>query len=112
MTTPAKTPLPFVDLLAEARPDVGEPLQAMFATLGSETAIPRKYKLLIALAVDASGRHPNGCTHIADMAREAGATEEELMDCLSIIGLLCGTGGLATASGVFPELRGKGFGGA
>jgi len=101
----------FVDVIRARQPEVGDAVAQLFAAAFAPGELPLKIKLLIELGIDAAGRHPNGCLHIADMAREAGATERELDETLAVIAALCGTGGLATASGVFPQLRGAGFGG-
>lgn len=107
----ANVPAPgFVDVMRARQPEVGDAVAQLFAAAFAPGELPLKIKLLIALGIDAAGRHPNGCLHIADMARAAGATERELDETLGVIAALCGTGGLATASGVFHEMRGAGFG--
>ncbi|GAB4355901.1 MAG: hypothetical protein Kow0073_13230 [Immundisolibacter sp.] len=79
------------------------------STVSAAGEPPLKIERLIALAIDAAGRHRNGCRHRADRAREAGANERELDKTLAIIAALCGTGGLATASGLLAPLRSAGF---
>jgi len=46
----------------------------------TDGALPRKYKLLIGMAFDASYGAVNGVKSLAQQALEAGATKEEITD--------------------------------
>ena len=49
----------------------------------AEGALPRKFKLLIGMAFDASYRTVTGVKSLAQQAMDAGATKEEITEALS-----------------------------
>ena len=51
----------------------------------ADGALPRKFKLLIALAFDASYGAVNGVKSLAQQALEAGATKEEIAEALRVV---------------------------
>lgn len=67
----------------------------------SDGALPRKIKLLMAMAFDASHGAENGVRSLATQAREAGATEQEIAEALRVAYHLSGVGCLYTASAAF-----------
>ena len=64
-------------------------------------AIPAKYKILMTMIVDALMSHPDGCANIANRARAAGATEEEITEAVEVAYLFGGTPALVTAVNAF-----------
>ena len=60
--------------------------------------IPAKYKYLIALAVDAVSRTESGVKSLAEMARQNGATKNEIMETLRITNLIGGLVSTYTAA--------------
>ena len=64
-------------------------------------AIPAKYKILMTMIVDALMAHPDGCANIANRARAAGATEEEITEAVEVAYLFGGTPALVTAVNAF-----------
>jgi alkylhydroperoxidase/carboxymuconolactone decarboxylase family protein YurZ len=58
----------------------------------ADGAIPRKYKLLIGMAFDASYGAVNGVKSLAQQAMEAGATKEEIVEALRVAQHLSGVG--------------------
>lgn len=68
----------------------------------SDGALPRKFKLLIALALDAAHGASGGVTSLARAAMEAGATKEEITETLRVAHYICGVGSIYTAA---PALR-------
>jgi alkylhydroperoxidase/carboxymuconolactone decarboxylase family protein YurZ len=61
-------------------------------------ALPRKTKLLIALAFDAAHGAAEGVRSLAGAARQAGASTQEIAECLRVAYHLAGVGTLYTAS--------------
>ena len=61
-------------------------------------ALPRKLKLLIAMAFDAANGAPGGVRALAEQALKAGATKEEIAEALRVAFHLSGVGCLYAAS--------------
>src|SRR5574341_2028186 len=70
----------------------------------SEGALPRKFKLLIAMAFDASYGTVQGVKSLAQQAIEAGATKEEITEALRVAQHLSGVGCVYTGGLVLKEL--------
>jgi alkylhydroperoxidase/carboxymuconolactone decarboxylase family protein YurZ len=70
----------------------------------ADGALPRKYKLLIAMAFDASYGAVNGVKSLAEQAIDAGATQEEIMEALRVAQHLSGVGCVYTAGQALKEL--------
>ncbi|MGF3498342.1 MAG: carboxymuconolactone decarboxylase family protein [Candidatus Methanosuratincola sp.] len=64
----------------------------------SEGAIPAKYKLLIAMAIDASHGASGGVRALAEAAMRAGATKEEIGEALRVAFYISGCGSFYTAA--------------
>ena len=60
-------------------------------------ALPRKYKYLIALALDASSGATEGVTSLARAAMNAGATKEEIAETLRVTQFISGAGSVYTS---------------
>ena len=69
-----------------------------------EGALTRKFKLLIAMALDASKGTVQGVKSLAQAAMQAGATREEIMDALRVAHFISGVGCVYTAAHAFREL--------
>ena len=69
-----------------------------------EGVLPRKYKILIALALDAAQGATEGVTSLAQAAMDAGATKEEIAETLRVTQYIYGVGSIYTAS---RALKGK-----
>ena len=67
-------------------------------------ALPRKFKLLIALALDASHGAVEGVKSLAQVALRAGATKEEIAEVLRVTQYISGVGSVYTASRALKEL--------
>ncbi len=67
-------------------------------------ALPRKFKLLIAMALDASEGAADGVRSLADQALKAGATREEVAEALRVAQYICGVGCVYTAARAFKDL--------
>ncbi len=64
----------------------------------SEGVISRKYKLLLAMALDASVGAVEGVRVLAQLAMEAGATKEEIAEVLRVTHYVSGVGSTYTAA--------------
>ena len=72
----------------------------------TDGALPRKYKLLMGMAFDASYGAVNGVRSLARQALEAGATKEEITEALRVAQHLSGVGCIYVAAQVLQELFG------
>lgn len=70
----------------------------------ADGALPRKFKLLIAMALDASHGAVGGVKALAQTAMEAGATKEEIAEALRVAQYVSGVGCVYTAAHAFEEL--------
>ena len=60
--------------------------------------LSRKYKLLIAMAIDASHGAAGGVGSLAKQALNAGATKQEVGDTLRVVQMISGVGAMHTAA--------------
>jgi len=72
--------------------------------VGEDGALPKKYKYLIALALDANEGAVGGVTGLARAAMQAGATKEEIAETLRITQYICGIGSIYTAANALKDL--------
>ncbi len=70
----------------------------------NDGALPKKVKLLIALALDASAGAVEGVKALAQEAMQAGATKEEIAETLRVTQYICGVGSVYTAADALKEL--------
>ena len=70
----------------------------------NDGALPRKIKLLIAMALDASQGTVEGVRSLAEQALKAGATKEEMVEALRVADFICGVGCVYTAAHAFKDL--------
>jgi alkylhydroperoxidase/carboxymuconolactone decarboxylase family protein YurZ len=66
--------------------------------------IPVKYKLLIALAIDASKGAVDGVKALIKAAKENGATKEEIAEALRIAIYICGASAAYTAANALKDI--------
>lgn len=64
-------------------------------------ALPLKVKILMTMLCDALLSHPDGVANIANRARAAGATEEEIAETIGVAFLMGGTAAMVTACNAF-----------
>ncbi|MEA1985845.1 MAG: carboxymuconolactone decarboxylase family protein [Euryarchaeota archaeon] len=69
-----------------------------------DDGIPLKYKLLMAMALDASKGAVNGVTSLAVQAMEAGATKEEVMQAVKVTHYICGVGSVYVAANALKDV--------
>lgn len=84
-------------------PEMRERLREQNEFVYSDGAIPRKIKLLIALAFDAAHGAENGVRSLAAQAKKAGATDQEITEALRVAYHLTGVGCLYTAAAALGE---------
>jgi len=70
----------------------------------ADGALPRKFKLLIAMALDASLGATRGVRSLAEQAMKAGATQQEIVETLRVTQYISGVGSVYTAADAFREL--------
>ena len=70
----------------------------------SDGALPRKFKLLIAMALDAAHGTAHGVKSLAQAAMQAGATKEEIAEALRVAQYVSGAGSTYTAAQGLREL--------
>lgn len=67
-------------------------------------ALPRKIKLLMAMALDASHGTVEGVKALSQQAMKAGATREEIMETLRVAHYISGVGCVYTAARAFQDV--------
>ena len=79
-------------------PEFMKHLEETDALVYSDGALPRKVKLLMAMAFDAAEGAAGGVRALAEQAMKAGATKEEIAEALRVAFHLSGVGSLYAAS--------------
>src|SRR4030067_1512934 len=64
----------------------------------SDGALPKKFKILIAMSLDAAHGVNDGVNSLARAAMQAGATKEEIAEALRVVQFVCGSGRVFPAS--------------
>jgi alkylhydroperoxidase/carboxymuconolactone decarboxylase family protein YurZ len=90
--------------LGRIDPDMMNHLQQTDELIYGSGALPRKIKLLIAMAFDAAHGASNGVLALAKAALKEGATEKEIAEALRVAYHLSGVGALYTGSIGLSEL--------
>lgn len=70
----------------------------------ADGALPRKFKLLIAMALDAAHGTVPGVNSLAQQALKAGATKEEITEALRVAQYVSGVGSTYTAGVALKDL--------
>ena len=70
----------------------------------ADGALPRKIKLLMAMALDASHGTVEGVKSLTQQAMKAGATKEEIMETLRVAQYISGAGAVYTAARALKDL--------
>ena len=79
-------------------PEFMKHLEEIDALVYADGALPRKVKLLMAMAFDAAEGAAGGVRALAEQAMKAGATKEEIAEALRVAFHLSGVGSLYAAS--------------
>jgi alkylhydroperoxidase/carboxymuconolactone decarboxylase family protein YurZ len=70
----------------------------------ADGALPKRIKLLIAMALDASHGAVQGVKALAQAATQSGATQEEITEALRVTQYVSGVGSIYTAASALREL--------
>ena len=87
-----------LDTLRKLDPELMAHLQATDPLIYDDGALPKKFKLLVAMAYDAAAGAEGGVRSLAHAALQAGATQKEIAETLRVAYHLTGVGTLYTAS--------------
>ncbi len=87
-------------------PEFMQHIDATDALVYADGALPRKFKLLMAMAFDAAEGAAGGVRALAEQAMKAGATKEEIAEALRVAFHLSGVGSLYAASFGLKDLLG------
>lgn len=85
-------------------PDLRKLVQTTNDFALTDGALPKRFKLLVAMALDAAHGAAEGVKSLADQAIKAGATKEEIMETIRVTQYVCGVGAVYTAARAFTEL--------
>ena len=70
----------------------------------ADGALPRKYKLLVAMALDASVGAVEGVRALSKSAMDAGATKEEILEVLRVTNYVSGVGSTYAATNALKDI--------
>ena len=70
----------------------------------ADGALPRKYKLLVAMALDASVGAVEGVRALSKLAMDAGATKEEILEVLRVVNYVSGVGSTYAAANALKDI--------
>ncbi len=70
----------------------------------ADGVLPRKFKILIAMTLDASHGAVQGVKSLAQAALQAGATQEEITEAVRVAHYVCGAGSVYTAAHALKEV--------
>lgn len=87
-------------------PEFMKHMEETDALVYAEGALPRRVKLLMAMAFDAANGAPGGVRALAEQALAAGATKAEIAEALRVAFHLSGVGSLYAASFGLKDLLG------
>jgi alkylhydroperoxidase/carboxymuconolactone decarboxylase family protein YurZ len=91
-------------ILEKLDPEFIKLVENMSEFILNDGALPKKLKLLIAMALDASHRALGGVKALAREAMEAGATKDEIMEALRVAYLVSGVGSIYGVAQALKEL--------
>ena len=93
-----------LDIFQKIDPELLNLVQNTSSLALADGALSRKFKLLIALALDASQGTAEGVRSLAQQAMKAGATKEEIAESIRVAQYICGVGSVYTAARAFKDL--------
>ena len=92
-----------MDELGKRDPEFFQLVNAVMTKTREAGALDPKTKILITLALDAAGSHPEGVRSLAARARAMGAREEEIIETIRLVFLCAGIPGLVAGLAAFRE---------
>jgi len=90
--------------IGELDPEMLEKIQQMQSFALEDGELPKKTKLLIAMALDASHGAVNGVRSLAMQAKAEGTTKGEIMETLRVVFYIHGVGAVYTASAALRDI--------
>ena len=93
-----------LDLFKRIDPDFFEHIDNAREFALADGVLPKKYKLLIAMALDSAKGTVHGVKGLAQEAMEAGATKDEITETLRVAQLVSGVGTMYTAGRALADL--------
>lgn len=87
-----------LQVIMDKDPDFFKLLESTRGLAFSEGGMPMKYKLLLAMALDAANGAVEGVKVLAIQAMQEGATKEEVMEAIRIAQYIFGIGSVYTAA--------------
>jgi alkylhydroperoxidase/carboxymuconolactone decarboxylase family protein YurZ len=90
---------PAISRLEEHDPDFLNDLAATAADAFAPGALDVKYKFLLAMALDAQANRASGVKSFARRARDAGATDRDIIEALRVVFYLGGMQALVVGAG-------------
>ena len=90
--------------IGELDPETLEKVQQLQSFALDDGELPRKTKLLVAMALDASNGAVNGVRSLAMQAKAEGATKGEIMETLRVVLYIHGASTMYTASAALRDL--------
>ena len=97
MTQPAT----WQDILRQDAPELLKVVNSARESVLTDGALSLKVKTLMTMLCDALLAHPDGVANIANRARAAGATEEEIAETVGVAFLFGGMPALVTGANAF-----------
>jgi alkylhydroperoxidase/carboxymuconolactone decarboxylase family protein YurZ len=97
----AENPL---QILEKVDPELLKLVQNTNTLALTDGALPKKFKLLIAMALDAAHGTVDGVRSLAGQAMKAGATKEEVAEAIRVAQYISGVGSVYTAARAFKDL--------
>ena len=97
----AENPL---EVIKKLDPELFKNVEASRTLVLADGVLPRKVKLLIAMALDASHGTIEGTGALAQQAMKAGASKEEVMETLRVAQHVSGVGCVFTAAHAFKDM--------
>jgi alkylhydroperoxidase/carboxymuconolactone decarboxylase family protein YurZ len=88
----------WAELLAEYSAELGKLLREDAEFLAAESALPSWVKYLMAMQIDSVFGKPDGAKWYGRLAREAGATEAQIVEAIKILRIFAGRPATATGT--------------
>jgi alkylhydroperoxidase/carboxymuconolactone decarboxylase family protein YurZ len=93
----------FMDELRNHDPEFFEAVSMLNAKSQESGSLDPKTKILISLALDAAGSHPDGVRSIAARARAMGVKDREIIETIRLVFMVAGIPGLVAGMAAFRD---------
>ena len=92
---------PWQVALEQHAPTLLKDVTAVRENVMADGALPGKVKILMSMLCDAILAHPDGVANIAQRARAAGASDDEIAETIGVAFVMGGMPGLVTGANAF-----------